>query len=425
VPRLEVDIEMTRTPRHLEVCVVRVAGILSTPTLQEFRAGLREVVDRKRDVILSLEGVSYVNSSGLAEIVRLSDDLQQQNVLLILVELDREVRRLLQMLGLHNVLHVFDTVEEATEFLDSDVRSAPAAQRAEPETAQQIRRGVFVPQVAPPPPLLPNARVVLAVGGDVHFPRFLTLSLTGMEGSTHLVRTPDEARTAMAEGKCDLVFVDTTLPEAGRLVADFKTTLSNGLHSVIEIRPRDYEPSPKTACRVRQDEFLVEPFEVREAVVLAESEFARCDEQSMLIEQEATLEIGMKDDAVSEANDLLEAMLSAAGLETDVSESFYYGVREAIDNARRHGNRNDPNKVVTVEYILDREKVTVTVTDEGPGFDFRAALREATDRSPVEQVRARAAADIEGGLGIGLMLRCCDRVEYSAPGNSLRLTKYR
>ncbi len=425
MPRFEVEIELTRTPRHLEVCHVSVAGILSTPTLAEFRDRLRDAVSRKRDVILDLEGVSYVNSSGLAEIVRLGDELQQQNVLLVLVELDREVRRLLQMLGLHNILHVFDTVEEATEFLDSDVRSAPAAQRNEPETAQQIRPGVFVPQVAPPPPRLPNARVVLAMGGDVHFPRFLTLSLTGIEGNTHLVRTADEARQAMAEGKCDIVFVDATLPEADALIAGFKSALSNGLHSVIEIRPREYRPPEKTRCRVRQDEVLLEPFEVREAVILAESEFARCDEQSMLIEQEATLDIGMKDDAVAEANDLLEAMLSAAGLETDISESFYYGVREAIDNARRHGNRNDPNKVATVEYILDREKVTVTVSDEGPGFDFRAALREATDRSPVEQVRARAAADIEGGLGIGLMLRCCDRVEYSAPGNVLRLTKYR
>jgi serine/threonine-protein kinase RsbW len=45
-------------------------------------------------------------------------------------------------------------------------------------------------------------------------------------------------------------------------------------------------------------------------------------------------------------------------------------VREAVINAIRHGNRMTREKQVHVVLRLDRDKLSVTVRDEGDGFDF-------------------------------------------------------
>ena len=45
-------------------------------------------------------------------------------------------------------------------------------------------------------------------------------------------------------------------------------------------------------------------------------------------------------------------------------------VREAVINAIRHGNRLASEKQVHVVFRLDRDKLAVTVRDEGEGFDF-------------------------------------------------------
>ncbi len=42
---------------------------------------------------------------------------------------------------------------------------------------------------------------------------------------------------------------------------------------------------------------------------------------------------------------------------------------EAILNAFRHGNRNDPSKCVFIRYVLTATEVLLEVEDQGPGFD--------------------------------------------------------
>ena len=52
------------------------------------------------------------------------------------------------------------------------------------------------------------------------------------------------------------------------------------------------------------------------------------------------------------------------------------------------------------------------------------AIMRLAPGGPIEQARTRHSSGGYGGLGIGLMLRCCDKVEYIPPGNIVKLTKY-
>ena len=61
------------------------------------------------------------------------------------------------------------------------------------------------------------------------------------------------------------------------------------------------------------------------------------------------------------------------GLDTDSTHWVSVAVRESVINAIKHGNREDEDKRVTVEFILTPvgapTRLTVRVVDQGEGFD--------------------------------------------------------
>ena len=75
--------------------------------------------------------------------------------------------------------------------------------------------------------------------------------------------------------------------------------------------------------------------------------------------------------------------------------------------------------------LLDKEKITVTVEDEGEGFDHAAYRSKLGDNAPVSAARQRHADGGVGGLGIYLMDRCADRLDYNDVGSRVTITKYR
>ena len=51
-------------------------------------------------------------------------------------------------------------------------------------------------------------------------------------------------------------------------------------------------------------------------------------------------------------------------------------IDELLANAVLHGNRGDPNKVVTIRAFCREDRWGVEVADEGPGFDWETFLRK-------------------------------------------------
>jgi len=71
---------------------------------------------------------------------------------------------------------------------------------------------------------------------------------------------------------------------------------------------------------------------------------------------------------------LSDRMSAIAGFDEDTTHWVSVSVRESVINAVKHGNRENPDKHVTVEFTLaprtDPGEFSVTVLDEGEGFDF-------------------------------------------------------
>jgi serine/threonine-protein kinase RsbW len=90
-------------------------------------------------------------------------------------------------------------------------------------------------------------------------------------------------------------------------------------------------------------------------------------------------------------------------------------VEEALVNAIKHGNRQDPTKRVHVRFCLSADRVRIEIVDEGQGFD-PAALPDCTDPEHLDHPRGR---------GVMLMRSLMTRVEFNMTGNRVILEKER
>jgi len=90
-------------------------------------------------------------------------------------------------------------------------------------------------------------------------------------------------------------------------------------------------------------------------------------------------------------------------------------LEEAFLNAVKHGNKMDPSKKVTLEYLVDDEKVEIRMADEGPGFDPRS----------IPDPRMGENLYRPEGRGLLLMTTYMDMVEYNDQGNGLCMVRYK
>ncbi|EFL49498.1 anti-sigma-factor antagonist [Solidesulfovibrio fructosivorans JJ]] len=86
-------------------------------------------------------------------------------------------------------------------------------------------------------------------------------------------------------------------------------------------------------------------------------------------------------------------------------------LREALLNAVVHGSRSDPERHVSLEVRAFEGRLTLVVTDQGPGFDWRAGLA------------SMAPPEATSGRGLTILTLYADDVRYNAAGNAVTLAK--
>ncbi len=120
-------------------------------------------------------------------------------------------------------------------------------------------------------------------------------------------------------------------------------------------------------------------------------------------------DVGLVDDAV----DLFARHCFVAG---EPSRQIRFRLRvalaEALANAIQFGNGGDPAKTVCVRAELFADRIRVSVTDEGPGFD----PRDVPDpREPAQLQNPR-------GRGLFIIRHLADDVGFNERGNTIWMT---
>jgi len=120
-------------------------------------------------------------------------------------------------------------------------------------------------------------------------------------------------------------------------------------------------------------------------------------------------------DALRKILDWMGERLAPLGLAENDHYHLCLATQEAVANAMEHGNRNQPDKRVTVTCTIDGRKIEVMVKDEGHGFDHEHLPDPTTEENLL----------CEHGRGVFLIRQLMDGTCYNACGNQITFVKYR
>lgn len=110
---------------------------------------------------------------------------------------------------------------------------------------------------------------------------------------------------------------------------------------------------------------------------------------------------------------VFESLSSQVGFDADSAHWMSVAIRESVTNAVRHGNKLDPEKRVVVRFEFEKPEFTVSVEDEGEGFN-----PDAVPDPLAEENLLRAS-----GRGIFFMKNFMDEVTYHfQPERGTRVT---
>ncbi|HVD61911.1 MAG TPA: ATP-binding protein [Gemmatimonadaceae bacterium] len=118
------------------------------------------------------------------------------------------------------------------------------------------------------------------------------------------------------------------------------------------------------------------------------------------------MSVGAHADGVGKLNAAFAGFAEAHALPDAVRRSVNVALDELLANKLSHGmaDRDAGSAKVEVQVQLDEERLTVTITDDGPGFD------------PFGQAEPDTTLSVEereiGGLGIHLVRKLMDEVSY-------------
>jgi anti-sigma regulatory factor (Ser/Thr protein kinase) len=99
-------------------------------------------------------------------------------------------------------------------------------------------------------------------------------------------------------------------------------------------------------------------------------------------------------------------------------------VREMGTNAIESGHKNQIDRIVTVTYRIDGEKITIIVRDTGPGFNQYDLPHAAKPGDPIGHLELREKMGLrEGGFGIMIARGLVNELQYNEKGNEVRLVK--
>ncbi|MDI1354315.1 MAG: ATP-binding protein [bacterium] len=132
----------------------------------------------------------------------------------------------------------------------------------------------------------------------------------------------------------------------------------------------------------------------------------------MIPTKHQTLKISSNTQSLRLVERLIEDVCQVYGVNEDCYGNMLIAVTEAVNNAIQHGNQNNLDKAVRIGFESDDNKLTFSITDEGPGFDF-SNLPDPTDPANLDKV---------SGRGVFLMTQLSDGIKFEESGKRVLLS---
>ncbi|HPD16534.1 MAG TPA: ATP-binding protein [Planctomycetota bacterium] len=264
--------------------------------------------------------------------------------------------------------------------------------------------------------------ILLAVPGGDQVAPIIESGFAAAGWPTRSIETVAQLAQAVAEQLAGLVVLDMALPGAREALEALKMDPATNWVPVVALFPRGSRLLRPAELRVRADVELVEPVAIQHLIAAAESKAIRSTEP--VSTRKVCLLLPSRRADLERCVQMASTLAQATGLAEAARTSLVAAIREAVANAIQHGNQGDPSKYVQVEYRQNPATVTITVRDQGAGFDAQRLLRQAIEGNAADAARDRHRQGGKGGLGLLMLVRCTDQVRYNGAGNIVTLTKF-
>jgi len=260
---------------------------------------------------------------------------------------------------------------------------------------------------------------------------------TGFLLAEHLRRWGFEP-TVLTEGKPaipwaqqhqpDVVLLDLMLPDIDgfEICETLKLERETNLIPIIMVTARTQHEDKIHGLQVGANFYLTKPFKADELNRAIQAAVAwKEDLERNGADGEVKFQLQSDTQYLDELNHLLGSLFLFSGLPETQVKQLIMAVRELGTNAIEWGHHKQVDRIVTVVYRIDAQKVTIIIRDTGSGFDPSTLPHAAHPDDPISHTMVRETLGLrEGGFGILMSRGLVDELEYNETGNEVRLVKY-
>ena len=114
---------------------------------------------------------------------------------------------------------------------------------------------------------------------------------------------------------------------------------------------------------------------------------------------------------ILEVEQFVTELMARYEIPSDLHPNILISLTEAVNNAIRHGNREDENKIVSVDLKKNNGTLHFRICDEGNGFDPER-VPDPTCPENLQKI---------GGRGVFIMQQLSDKLCYKSNGSIVEL----
>ena len=124
-----------------------------------------------------------------------------------------------------------------------------------------------------------------------------------------------------------------------------------------------------------------------------------------------TIDFSSKGENITIVERLIDDLCEKYNIPEEHYGNILIALTEAVNNAIYHGNRNDPDKKVSLQYKADPSRFYFRIEDEGPGFDYEN-IPDPTSPENIEK---------PNGRGVFLMRHLSDEINFLDDGRVVEI----
>jgi DNA-binding response OmpR family regulator len=240
--------------------------------------------------------------------------------------------------------------------------------------------------------------------------------------------TGEEGLSAVRRGRPDAVFLDLMLPDIDgyKVCEAVKLDRETNYVPVIMVTALSGAENRVKGFRVGADFYVTKPYTAARIHEVFDESMRHVDDlKSGRVETWVKFDISSEIQSLKSVNELFGVILSRTRLSEKQVSQLRTALLEIGTNAIEWGNRHDVSKLVYITSKVTSDRIELTITDEGEGFDPHVIPHACNDDDdPTQHFAVREMMGLrEGGFGILMARGLMDEVSYNDRGNSVRLVK--